>query len=144
MENTPSYYVSRKTLLLTAAIIWLIAGVNVFAVGIQTWIITEMSWLLKSMFALITFLIFNFIIFGPLSKKYSKRILSYTDQSHPLSFFDIKGWLIMIFMMGLGFSVRKFDLLPNTFIAPFYVGLSIALSLTGIQFLIYWVKLNKI
>lgn len=143
MKTKPSYYVSKATLLLTAAIVWLIAGVNVFIVGIQTWILSDMNWLIKLFLATLTFMIFFFAIFSRLHKKYTQRILSYNEKNHPLAFFDARGWFIMAFMMGLGFSVRKFNLLPNSFIAPFYTGLSIALSLTGTLFIKIWINLTK-
>ena len=140
MSSTPKYYVSRKTLILICTLTWFFAGISVFATGVQTWLITDMKLIYKIFFAIVTFCIFNFIIFRPLSKKYIDRILDLNHRNHPLTFFDIRGWGIMFFMMGLGFSVRRFSLLPNTFIAPFYIGLSIALTIVGIKFIREWNK----
>ena len=83
--------VSRRTLLLIAGLVWIIAGANILRIGIIT-------------------------------------------------FFDVKGWLIMGFMITLGILVRKLHLLPTSFIAVFYTGLSSALILTGILFLVLWQK----
>ena len=136
--------VRKQTLLLLAGIVWLIAGLNVLTVGINTWLATEMEWYLKTGFAILTFSIFFFLIFQPLYKKYTARILSFEDKNHIFSFFDVKGWLIMAFMITLGVNIRKFSLLPNTFITPFYTGLSIALSLTGFHFIKEWIiRLKK-
>lgn len=54
-------------------------------------------------------------------------------------FFDVKGWLVMAFMIALGITIRTARLLPESFIAVFYTGLSLALMATGGRFiLLYW------
>lgn len=58
------------------------------------------------------------------------------------SFFDVQGWIVMAFMITIGILSRLFHLLPESFIAVFYTGLSLALIGTGIRFIIYWWK-NK-
>lgn len=60
----------------------------------------------------------------------------------PFSFFDVQGWIVMAFMITIGILSRLFHLLPESFIAVFYTGLSLALIGTGIRFIIYWWK-NK-
>lgn len=42
----------------------------------------------------------------------------------------------MFFMIGLGITVHNYQLLPPAFIAPFYSGLSSALFLTGLTYLL--------
>ena len=93
--------VSRRTLLLIAGLVWIIAGANILRI---------------------------------------ERIGQKADRNCPFSFFDVKGWLIMGFMITLGILVRKLHLLPTSFIAVFYTGLSSALILTGILFLVQWQK----
>ncbi len=59
-------------------------------------------------------------------------------------FFDVKSWIIMIFIISLGITIRSFHLLPDSFISVFYTGLSIALILTGILFIRYWWLKRKV
>lgn len=136
--------VSRRTLLLFAGLLWVIAGFNVLLIGINTWQeIDKPSFLAKSLWAMLVFCIFLFMIFKPLHKKYTLRIANLNERNNPLTFFNLKGWAIMIFMITLGITVRKFNLLPDSFIASFYTGLSLALSTTGFLFLYSWLKQNK-
>ena len=44
----------------------------------------------------------------------------------------------MISMITLGVVIRVYHLLPNSFIAVFYTGLSLALIATGLRFLKFW------
>lgn len=49
-------------------------------------------------------------------------------------FFDLKSFLIMVFMISFGVIIRTFHLLPERFIAVFYTGLGAALFLAGVLF----------
>lgn len=132
--------VSRRTLLLIAGLVWIIAGANILRIGIVTWVDDQREWLFKASEAIVVFLLFFSLIFRRLYNKHTARIGQKADRNCPFSFFDVKGWLIMGFMITLGILVRKLHLLPMSFIAVFYTGLSSALILTGILFLVQWQK----
>lgn len=128
------FKVSNRQLLLIAGMVWIVAGANILRIGILTWLTDSQYWLFKAGEAIIVFLIFFNLIFRRLYIKHTDRIGKKANNNHLLSFFDLKGWIIMIFMITLGVTVRKFQLLPNSFISVFYTGLSTALIITGIQF----------
>ena len=132
--------VSRRTLLLIAGLVWIIAGANILRIGIITWVDDQREWLFKTGEAIVVFLLFFSLIFRRLYNKHTARIGQKADRNCPFSFFDVKGWLIMGFMITLGILVRKLHLLPTSFIAVFYTWLSSALILTGILFLVQWQK----
>mgnify|MGYP000318932449 FL=1 len=44
----------------------------------------------------------------------------------------------MIGMIAMGIVIRTCHLLPDSFIAVFYTGLSLALLGTGLRFIWYW------
>ena len=132
--------VSRRTLLLIAGLVWIIAGANILRIGIITWVDDQREWLFKTGEAIVVFLLFFSLIFRRLYNKHTERIGQKADRNCPFSFFDVKGWLIMGFMITLGILVRKLHLLPTSFISVFYTGLSSALILTGILFLVQWQK----
>lgn len=138
------YGVSRKTLLITAGIVWLIAGANILRIGITCWVNYKAYWLFKVCEASLIFLLFFGFIFHRLYRKHTGRISQKEDKNCPFAFFDTKGWIIMAFMITFGVSARRFQLLPESFIAVFYTGLSLALMGTGIRFLIYWWKSRKL
>lgn len=130
-----TFKVNKKTLLLIAGAVWLIAGINILRIGITTWVNTDQYWLFKIGEATIVFLLFFILVFKRLFDKHTKRIENKKEKSCPFSFFDKKGWIIMSFMITLGVTIRKYQLLPNSFISVFYTGLSLALIITGILFL---------
>lgn len=131
------YGVSRKTLLITAGIVWLIAGANILRIGVICWFHDKVYWLFKVCEATLIFLLFFGIIFHRLYRKHTNRISKKENKNCPFAFFDVKGWFIMAFMIFFGIIIRNFQLLPESFIAVFYTGLSLALIGTGIRFLVY-------
>lgn len=137
------YGVNRKVLLITAGIVWIVAGANILRIGVVTWFSDSEYWLFKIGEATIVFLLFFLFVFKKLYYKHTQRIERKKDKSCPFSFFDVKGWIIMTFMITLGITIRSLHLLPDAFISVFYTGLSIALIFTGILFIRYWWKNRK-
>ena len=132
------YGVTKNTLLITAGTIWLIAGVNILRIGVECWMNDSKYWLFKVCEATLVFLLFFGVIFHKLYRKHPRRISQKKSQNCPFSFFDVKGWIIMVFMITIGVLARTLHLLPEAFIAVFYTGLSLALIGTGIRFIRYW------
>lgn len=132
------YGVTQHTLLITAGTLWLLAGANILHIGLTCWIDDSQHWLFKVCEASLIFLLFFGIIFHKLYIKHTWRISQKRGKHCPFSFFDVKGWIVMITMIGLGVTIRTYQLLPNSFIAVFYTGLSLALIGTGLRFIRYW------
>lgn len=131
------YGVSRNTLLTTAGVVWVIAGINILRIGILTWMDVSYSPLLRVCEAIAIFWVFFNFIFKRLFYKHTRRIEQKQDKNCPFAFFDTKSWVIMVVMITFGILARKLHWLPDTFISFFYVGLSTALIVTGVWFLIY-------
>ena len=110
-------------------------GINILRIGIITWLNDTHYWLFKIGEATIVFLLFFNLVFKRLFYKHSERISRKNGKHCPFSFFDVKGWIIMIFMIAFGITIRALHLLPNSFISVFYTGLSTALIITGFLFL---------
>ena len=137
------YGVNRQVLLITAGIVWIVAGANILRIGIVTWFSSSQYWLFKVGEATIIFLLFFIFVFKKLYYKHTKRIEQKKEKKNcPFAFFDVKGWIIMTVMITLGITIRSLHLLPDTFISVFYTGLSLALMFTGILFIRYWWKSN--
>lgn len=137
------FRVNKQVLLFTAGCVWIIAGVNILRIGIITWMSDLHYWLFKVGEAIVVFLLFFNFIFRKLFYKHTERISRKGDKNCPFSFFDVKGWIVMIVMITFGVIIRRFHLLPSSFISVFYTGLSSALIITGILFLIQGIKVKK-
>lgn len=135
-----TFGVSRNTLLLTAGLVWLIAGANILRIGIGCWLGTTHYGLYMILEATAVFVFFFGFIFNRLFLKHTQRIAHKKEKNCPFAFFDVKGWIMMTAMMTMGIVIRRQALLPDIFIAVFYTGLSLALAITGVRFILYWCK----
>ena len=115
------YGVNKQILLITAGAVWITAGINILRIGIITWLNNSQDWMFKIGEATVVFLLFFVLIFKRLYYKHTRRIdEKKKTRNCPFSFFDVKSWIIMIFMISLGITIRSFHLLPDSFISVFY------------------------
>lgn len=134
--------VRKKTLVLIAGIVWLIAGFNVARIGIAAYAGYETAW--HILLSIGVFCIFGMMFFR-MSMKHIARILSYEAEIHSVfRFFDLKSYGIMAFMMTGGIWLRYSNLVPMSFIAVFYSGLGMALAMAGVIFIVQYMKLKKV
>lgn len=101
----------------------------------RRWAQVSGGFVLMLLGAVAVFAAFHYMVFSRMFHKHKRRISQKGDSNCLMGFFDARGWIIMAFMITLGVSIRRYELMPLWFIAPFYTGLSSALVLTGIRFL---------
>lgn len=124
--------VKKRTLLLIAGIVWMIAGVNVARLGVVSYLNIDSKWYLYLM-SIFVFFLFG-LMFFKMSRKHTKRILGYEDYRPFWHFFDAKAYLIMTCMMSCGIGFRAAGIFPEIFVAFFYTGLGFALASAGVIF----------
>lgn len=76
-----------------------------------------------------------YFIFHRIVVRYSERIHALPDRVNAFMTFPIHGWLLIIFMIGLGLSLKYCLNVPCQFIASFYSGLGPMLILSAVKFL---------
>lgn len=126
------FNVKKRTLLLIAGIVWLMAGFNVARLGVLSYAVIEKRWYLYVLSAVV-FVLFGRMFFK-MSKKHTKRIIGYEEYRPFWHFFDVKAYLMMACMMNGGIGFRAAGIFPDIFVAFFYSGLGCALALAGVLF----------
>lgn len=135
--------VKKVWLMLIAGLIWLAAGANILRIGIQAFVTVfgrRTDWLPYGLVlaAIIVLTGFSFMFYRIVGK-HIHRILGYTSERVSVFlFFDVKGYILMGFMMLLGIVLRQGGFLPDEFFAAFYTGLGSALSIAGLRFVFGW------
>ncbi|QWW20038.1 TIGR03987 family protein [Schaalia sp. 19OD2882] len=136
--------VDRKSLLLVAGIVWVVAGANVMAIGVGATRSVNSSSILVVLgliaAGVAVFTAFH-TMFGRLLVRNAARIRALEAERHaPWRFLDLRGWIVMSVMIALGFGLRATGMVPGWFFAFFYTGLGAALALTGVGFLMHRVQ----
>ena len=135
------FLVKKRTLLLIAGIVWLIAGFNVARLGVLSYQLIEMKWFLI-LLSVIVFAVFG-MMFLKMSKKHTGRIMGYEDKKPFWNFFDLKAYMIMACMMGGGIGFRAAGIFPDVFIA-FKLGLGCSLASAGVVFITNFIRYEKL
>ena len=100
--------VRSEKLLIIAAAVWLLAGINILRLGIIAILDTELVAALLAIGIVVTFLLFH-MMFAKLVGKQSTRIRDYGNApTCAFAFFDVKGYVMMAIMMGGGIALREF------------------------------------
>lgn len=124
--------VRKNWLIITNGLLWFAAGFNIARIGVRAAITDGSSmWL----WCIPVFAAFG-AMFTKMVRKNTKRILAMEEKAPLYRFLTLKGYLIIAFMMTLGFTLRGIGRLPDSFFAFFYTGLGSALALAGILFLL--------
>ena len=108
----------RGYLYYIAALIWGIPGVTISIKGIKAYLNQpphKLWWLLAvTSVVLVAF----YLIFRAVVSKYSKRIATLPPKCSPLQTFPISGWILLLFMMGLGVTLSHIPNIPSTLPPP--------------------------
>lgn len=100
--------VSKRTLLLVAGIVWLIAGGNIAWLGIRSFAQMDQGiWWLLVIGAVVVFTLFHVKVFSKTVGKHAIRIAGYEAERIGIwHFFDAPGYAMMAIMMTGGISLR--------------------------------------
>jgi hypothetical protein len=129
-----------EKLLLVASAVWLLAGINILRLGLCAIIDTELVTLLLACGIAISFFLFH-LMFTKLVGKQSARIRAYNNElTCAFAFFDVKGYVMMVIMMGGGILLRETGIIPEWIVAFLYTGIGAALALAGIGFALHYLK----
>ena len=134
IQNTVAMKSEKLHLFLTAALIWGVPGVIITTKGVMAYaqLHSRAWWLLAITLAVLA--AFH-LMFRRVVAKYSAHIEGLATPYSIWKTFPLTGWLLMLFMMSLGMSLRHIQGIPTEFFASFYSGLGPMLLLSALRFL---------
>ena len=138
------FRIKKQPLIAVAGVVWLLAGLNVAILGVRAAIdmrgVAVIVFLALAGGAAAIFCAFH-PMFSRLVQKNAQRIADLDgDRHHVVRFFDRKSYMTMAFMMSLGIGMRAAGVFPDWFIAFFYTGLGLALTLAGASYIVRGVR----
>ena len=127
---------NRKHLYVAAAVIWGIPGFIITFKGISAYKMQSSDnlwWLLLISAAVLTAF---FLMFRRIVDRYCDRIADLPDKVKIWQTFPTRGWILLLFMMGLGIALKHIPGVPSSFTASFYTGLGPILLLSAGRYLL--------
>lgn len=76
-----------------------------------------------------------FMMFRRIVDRYRERIASLPAKVKIWQTFPARGWILIVFMMGLGIALRHIPAIPSAFVASFYSGLGPMLVFSSLRFM---------
>jgi hypothetical protein len=127
--------VPRRTLLFLAALVWTFAGVMLMVKGYQMLdAASDLLWM-KLVVVLAAGILFYLKVFSKLSMKHTLRILNLREANPCMfSFFNFRSYLIMVFMISMGVTLRTTGWIPFGTLSFLYLLMSVPLFLSSIRF----------
>jgi len=137
--------VSKRALLFTAGTLWSVAGERVLTLGYKDLIGNTGNIWGYLVVSIVIFYMFLSFVFRKIVDKHTTRIMSSVLDDHCIfSFFDLKGYVVMIFMIAGGITLRKAQIINPIYLGTFYLGLGSALSVAAIMFLASVLNFEKL
>ena len=126
---------SRRNLLFIAAFVWTFAGGMLLTRGIFMMGIDNDFLLTRIGLSLVGGALFYVILFSRISKKHVLRIIHLTnDRPCIFSFFNLRSYMMMIFMISFGIFLRKYGIVPPFYLSTLYVTMGIPLFVSSLRF----------
>ena len=128
---------NRKHLYVVAAVIWGIPGIIITSKGIGAYGMQpsdRLWWLLLITAAVLAAF---YLMFRRIVDRYCDRIAALPEKVKIWQTFPSRGWVLLIFMMGLGIALKHIPGIPPAFTASFYSGLGPMLILSSVRFMSY-------
>lgn len=124
-----------KSLAFIAGIIWLIAGFNVCRIGVVSWLDLDATTLVMVIGSIVTMILFSMMFVKMLFKNVQRIRKIEVEKRKVWDIIPMKSYVIMAFMITFGVLLRNCPVIPQAFIASFYVGLGSALMMAGIIYI---------
>ncbi len=131
---------NKNALYYVAAVLWGVPGVIISVKGVKAYMLMpahSLWWLiLITVFVLACF----FFMFRGAVDKYSALIAAQPQKTSLWHTFPLRGWVLIIFMLCLGISLKFIPGLPMEFTASFYSGLGPMLLFAAFRFMFNHLK----
>ncbi len=137
-------HISNRALLFVAFLVWTFAGGMLIYRGIIGIVEFPAFIVIKLIVALLLGTAFYWFMFTKISNKYVTRIINMQEEKVPFyAFFNLRGYIMMTLMIGLGITMRKTGLVPFEYLTVFYVTMGIPLLVSSFKFLYKGIVFNK-
>ena len=124
----------KRHLYIIAGVIWGIPGAIISIKGFSTYRIQPPDTLWWLLLITVSVLTAFFLMFRRIVDRYCARIASLPDEVKIWHTFPTRGWILLVFMMGLGIALKHIPQIPSAFTASFYSGLGPMLLISAFRF----------
>ena len=127
--------VSKRYLLLIAALVWTFAGSMLLFRGYAMTNPFPVHWVMRFGLCIIAGLLFYRLMFDKISSKHVLRIRNLAiEQPGVFSFFNGRSYIMMFSMITLGITLRKSGIVAPEYLSLMYITMGVPLLLSSVRF----------
>jgi len=128
--------VPKIVLIALGAMLWGFAAYRILKLGYQDIERHALHHWLNYLIGVAGFFPFFFLVFRKVSKRYITRIKN-LPHNRPcmFAFFDVRGYVMMSFMIGMGILVSHWKLIPELYKGTFFISLGLSLLASSIFYI---------
>ena len=128
--------VPKRVLFFSAAAVWGFASSRILKIGVSDIVSNTSSYWINFAIGLFGCYFFFKYVFYKMFIKHTKRIVNLeVEKPCIFSFFDLKGFGIMAFMIAVGITLRRANIIPTLYMGTFYITLGLSLLFAAVSFL---------
>lgn len=126
--------VPKHYLYFLSAMLWTIPSFMLYRKGLEQIVGTQHMWL-KIAIGIAVGSLFFILSFRKISARYIERINNLVGHKQPFyQFMPMRTYVIMLFMISLGFSIRYFNIVPISYYSIFLLTMATPLLISAVRF----------
>jgi len=131
-------------LIVVGASFWAIAAYRILDIGIRLIEHHALHYWLNYLIGLAGTVPFFLLVFRKISKRYLDRIIHHrSERPCVFGFFDLRGYLLMSFMIALGILVSRWQIIPELYKGTFFISLGLSLTASAIYYVVEGIKFSR-
>jgi hypothetical protein len=128
---------SKIVIVVLGAAVWMFAAYRILRIAIENIHKNASYEWLAYLIGIAGFIPFFLLVFRKVSKRYFGRIVNHKHEKPCIfAFFDLRGYIMMSFMISLGIAFHHLKVIPPQYKGIFLVSLGLSLFASSVYYLI--------
>jgi hypothetical protein len=133
--------VPKIVLIIVGASVWAFASYRILSLGIKEIERDALHQWVNYLIGLAGFVPFFVLVFRKVSRKYVSRIINHkNNRPCVFGFFDLRGYVLMSFMITAGILVSRWSVIPELYKGTFFISLGLSLLASAVYFIVEGIK----
>jgi hypothetical protein len=131
----------KIVLIILGASLWAFASYRILKLGIQMIELHALHHFLNYLIGIAGFFPFFLLVFRKVSRRYIKRIITHKyERPCVFGFFDLRGYILMTFMITMGIMISRWKVIPDIYKGTFFISLGLSLLASAIFYIVEGIK----
>jgi hypothetical protein len=134
----------KIVLIILGAALWGFASYRIMKLGIAMIEHNALHQWLNYLIGVAGFFPFFLLVFRKVSRRYVNRIIHHKyERPCVFGFFDLRGYILMTFMITMGIMVSRWNVIPELYKGTFFISLGLSLLASAVFYIVEGIKFSR-